>query len=97
MIAEFEARWEADGFCFAAVERRADGALLGMAGIARVATSSADLSPASRSAGGWPRRTGATAMRPRRRGAWLDHGFGTLGLAEIVAFTGPGEPRARWR
>ncbi len=34
-VADFEARWGSDGFCFAAIERREDGALLGMAGIAR--------------------------------------------------------------
>ena len=68
----FEARWADDGFCFGAAERRADGAFLGMAGIARCDFEVPRSTPAWRSAGASPARTGARAMPPRRRAAWLD-------------------------
>ncbi len=93
-IDDFAARWRADGFCFAAIERRHDGALIGMAGLARC-----DLGgrPAPRVEIGWrlARAHWGQGYATEAGRAWLDHGFTVLGLEEIVAFTDTGHHRSR--
>ncbi len=92
-LADFVARWRSDGFCFAAIERRDDGVLLGMAGIARCAMD-APISPCVEigwrlARAQWGRGYASEAAR-----AWLGHGLGTLGLDEVLAFTDPANLRS---
>ena len=92
-LAEFEAGWEADGLSFAAIERRADGVLLGMAGLARCDLG-ASLPPCVEI--GWrlaPAHWGHGYATEAAR-AWLAHGLGTIGLDEVVAFTDPANHRS---
>jgi ribosomal-protein-alanine N-acetyltransferase len=86
-IDRFEAAWDADGIGIAAAERKADGVLLGMAGLARVHDGplSGAVEVGWRLAAAHWRRGYATEAAAR----WLDYGFETLGLPEIVAFTVP--------
>jgi len=86
LIEAFEAHWETDGFAFAAAERREDGAFAGMVSLQRF-----DGPPPigvcvevgwRLARVYWGRGYATEAAR-----AWLAHGFGSLGLAEIVAFT----------
>jgi RimJ/RimL family protein N-acetyltransferase len=78
---------------FAAVARRADGALLGMAGLARVDVAGPvhgaleigwRFFPAF-----WSRGYATEAAR-----AWLAHGFAALGADEVVAFAAHGNHRS---
>ncbi len=84
----FEAAWDADGIGFAAAERKADGVLVGMAGLARVhgeGPLSGSVEVGWRLAAAHWGRGYATEAAAR----WLAYGFDTLGLPEIVAFTVP--------
>lgn len=82
------ARAGADGIGFAAVERKAGGAIIGMVGLARVGFKGPlqgaleigwRLAPAH-----WRRGYASEAAR-----RWLDHGFEVLAAGEIVAFAVP--------
>lgn len=86
LIADFEARRVRDGFCFAAIERRSDGAFLGMAGLARC-TMDAAFCPCVEI--GWmlDRAHWSQGYATEAARGWLAHGLGPLGLPEIVAFT----------
>ncbi|MDE3027012.1 MAG: GNAT family N-acetyltransferase [Paracoccaceae bacterium] len=80
-----QAGFARDGFAFAAVERREDGAFLGMAGLARFA-GAGPLGPSVEigwrfAAAYWGQGYATEAAR-----GWLDWGF-AQGLARIVAFT----------
>jgi ribosomal-protein-alanine N-acetyltransferase len=93
-IDDFLRRWQLDGFCFGAVERRSDGAFLGMAGIARC-DMDVPFCPCVEigwrlARAHWGRGYATEAAR-----GWLDHGFALLGLDEIVAFTDTGHQRSR--
>jgi len=87
------ARWARDGFGFGAVEVRGQG-VVGFAGLNRpfwpphLAESVEIGWRLVRTA--WGRGYATEAAR-----AWLGHGFGTLGLGEIVAFTAAGNARSR--
>ncbi|HMQ94164.1 MAG TPA: GNAT family N-acetyltransferase [Amaricoccus sp.] len=85
-IDDFLRRWRLDGFCFAAIERREDGVFLGMAGIARC---DMDLPFCPCVEIGWRlvRAHWDRGYATEAARGWLDHGFMTLGLDEIVAFT----------
>ena len=85
-----------DGIAYAAVELRADGALLGFAGLARMR-----MPEVAHLDGGveigwrlgrahWGRGYATEAAR-----GWLAHGFGPLALDEIVAFTVPANHRSQ--
>jgi RimJ/RimL family protein N-acetyltransferase len=90
MVGRLEARWARDGFGFAVAERRADGAFLGMVGLARVqfalpGTEDGAIEVGWRLARAhWGQGYATEAAR-----AWLDWGFATLAPAEIVAFAVP--------
>jgi RimJ/RimL family protein N-acetyltransferase len=86
MIESFEARWGVDGYAFAAAERKADGAFIGMVGIQ---TLDLNLSFCPCVEIGWrlPRALWGQGYATEAASAWLDYGFDVLGLAEIVAFT----------
>jgi RimJ/RimL family protein N-acetyltransferase len=92
-IASFEARWESDGFCFAAIERREDGALLGMAGLARCEMAVA-FCPCVEIGWRLARAHWGAGYATEAGRAWLAHGLGTLRLAEVVAFTDPANARS---
>lgn len=91
-LARVRAKWAADGYSFAVVEAKGGG-FLGFCGLNRV-TFDAPFTPAveigwrlARSA--WGQGYATEAAR-----AWLAHGFGAMGLDEIVAFAVPGNARS---
>jgi RimJ/RimL family protein N-acetyltransferase len=86
MIESFETRWSADGYAFAAAERKADGAFIGMVGIQ---TLDLDLPFCPCVEIGWrlPRAHWGQGYATEAARAWLDYGFNVLTLREIVAFT----------
>ncbi|HEX4898569.1 MAG TPA: GNAT family protein [Candidatus Limnocylindrales bacterium] len=87
-------RWAADGFGLWAVERLADGRLLGFTGLA-APTFEAHFTPAMEigwrfAVEAWGRGYATEAAREA-----LGFGFDDLGLAEIVSFTVPANTRSR--
>jgi ribosomal-protein-alanine N-acetyltransferase len=96
MVGRLLARWERDGFCFGVAERRADGAFVGMVGLARVQFPLPRTAPGAIEVGWrlarphWGRGYATEAAR-----AWLAWGFATRGLAEIVAFAVPANHRSQ--
>ena len=93
-MAAFEAGWAADGICWAAVERREDGAFAGMVGLARC-TLDVPFSPCVEIGWRLPQALWGRGYASEAARGWLDHGFRGLGLAEIVAFTDPGHARSQ--
>lgn len=85
--------WREEDLAYGAIERRADGAFLGIAGLALFA---AEPPTAPLCEIGW-------ALRPRFQGqgyafeaaeGWLGHAFDTLGFDRVVAITWEGNPRS---
>ena len=93
MVARIEDRWAEDGIGFAVAERKGDGAFLGMVGLARVRF--APLAGAVEVGWRLARAHWGKGYATEAARAWLGHGFGTLGLAEIVAFTVPANLASR--
>lgn len=93
-MAAFEAGWEADGISWAAVERREDGAFVGMVGLARC-TIDAPFSPSVEIGWRLPQAQWGQGYASEASRGWLDHGFRVMGLSEIVAFTDPGHARSQ--
>jgi len=97
LVARIEDRWATDGIGFAVAERRSDGAFLGMVGLARLRFP--EIGPPIDGAleVGWrlarPFWNQGYAAEAAR--AWLAHGFGALGAAEIVAITVPENRRSQ--
>ncbi len=89
----FTERWRTEGFCFAAVERRSDRAFVGMVGLAR---GRFDPPLGDCVEIGWrlPVAHQGHGYATEAARGWLGHGFGALGLAEIVAFTDAGHARS---
>lgn len=85
LLARIAARWREEGLGFAAVERRADGAFLGMVGLARMREVSPGLD------GGWEigwrlaRAHWRQGYAAEAAGAWLAHGLARFG--RVAAFT----------
>ena len=79
----FQAR---DGFSFLAVERKSDGALLGDVGMVPVIMPVAGNPPVEI---GWliGKQYWGNGYAVEAARAWVDYGFNTLGLGEIVAWT----------
>jgi RimJ/RimL family protein N-acetyltransferase len=76
-------RWEADRLGLIAVERRQDGAFLGMCGLHRQSSRPQDVEVAWRLAHEhWGHGYATEAGR-----AWLAYGFETLGLDRIISMT----------
>ncbi len=93
MVDRLEAGWREDGIGFAVAERRADGAFLGMVGLARV-----HFAPFEDAVEvGWrlAREHWGQGYATEGARAWLDHGFATMGLEEIVSFTVPANLRSQ--
>lgn len=94
LIARLQDHWSDHGFGVGAVERKADGVFLGMAGLAW-ARFNAPVCPCVEigwrfAAEHWGQGFATEAAR-----AWAAHGFETLGLAEIVAFVVPANLRSQ--
>jgi ribosomal-protein-alanine N-acetyltransferase len=92
-IDSFVERWQGDGFCFGAVERRSDRAFLGMVGLARCEMD-APFCPCVEIGWRLPQAYWGRGYASEAALAWIDHGFSRLGLAEIVAFTDPNHARS---
>lgn len=94
MIDRIEAHFDGRGFGFFALERKDNGAFIGMAGLA-VPRFEEHFMPAVEI--GWrlaDEHWGQGFATEAARAA-LAHGFGPLGLEEIVAFTAPANSRSR--
>ena len=76
-----------DGFGFLAVERREDGAFIGMVGLASVGF--APLAPAVEIGWRLARAHWGQGYATEAAAGWLDHAFGWLGLPEVVAMAVP--------
>jgi RimJ/RimL family protein N-acetyltransferase len=94
LVAQLCDRAAEDGVAFQPVERRADGAFLGIAGLARVR---APESLAGAVEIGWrlARPHWGRGYATDAAAAWRDAGFGALDLPEIVAFTATGNLRSQ--
>lgn len=90
LLGRIEARRAAAGFCFAAAERRVDGAFVGLVGLGRMRMPEVPRLDGAVEVGWrlarahWGKGYATEAAR-----AWLGWGFAVLGLAEIVAITVP--------
>ena len=93
LVARIEARWREDGIAFAVAERREDGAFLGMVGLSVLRL---DMLPAPAMEVGWrlARAHWGQGYAVEAARAWIAHGFGILGLDEIVAITVPANARS---
>ena len=83
-------RMEMDGFHFGAAELKADGSLIGMIGIGRLNEEMAGAIPGRPQVEiGWQldKRFWGRGLAPEGARAWLQYGWESLELAEIVAFT----------
>jgi RimJ/RimL family protein N-acetyltransferase len=86
MLDRFVEFYRRDGFGLLAVERKADGALLGDVGIVPVGMPIRGNPPVEI---GWllGKQYWGQGYAPEAAQAWIDHAFGQLGLSEIVAWT----------
>jgi RimJ/RimL family protein N-acetyltransferase len=93
LVAAIRRHWEAEGWGYGPIERRADGAFLGMAGLSRC---DFDPPPGPFVEIGWLLGRAHWGMGYATEAArgWLHFAFGTLGLAEVVAFTEPANARS---
>jgi len=85
--------WQSEGLTFVAVEGPG-GELIGMVGLAELDD---DIPHSPGVEIGWRlvRRAWGQGFATEAARGWLEHGLGTLGLAEIVAFAVPGNARSR--
>jgi ribosomal-protein-alanine N-acetyltransferase len=88
LLARLMDRWRGEGIAFGAAERRSDGALVGMVGLARV------LFPGPVEGAveiGWrlARAHWGRGYATEAAQAWLAHGFAAMRLREVVSFTVP--------
>lgn len=86
LVAAQIAHWTTEGWGYGAVERRADGAFLGMVGLARC-DFGPPLGPAVEIGWRLARAHWGRGYATEAADGWLEHGFRVLGLTEIVAFT----------
>ncbi|HEY2482489.1 MAG TPA: GNAT family N-acetyltransferase [Caulobacteraceae bacterium] len=93
-IARMESLFEAGGFGIWALERKADGAFVGSAGLAEVRD---DIPFAPAIEVGWrvARRAWGHGFASEAAAASLADGFSRLGLKEIVSFTAVSNRRSR--
>jgi RimJ/RimL family protein N-acetyltransferase len=88
LLARLMDRWRGEGIAFCAAERRSDGALVGMVGLAHV------LFPGPVEGAveiGWrlAREHWGQGYATEAARAWLAHGFDVMRLREVVTFTVP--------
>lgn len=88
MIGRIQDRFAAHGFGFGAAERKSDGVLVGMVGLQRV---SPEVPCAPAVEVGWrlARAHWGQGYATEAARGWIDWGFATQGLPEIVAFVVP--------
>ncbi len=84
----------ADGVCYAAVERLADGAFLGMAGLALHRFQAPDL-PACEIGWGIARPYRGQGYATEAARGWLAHAFGPLAQGAVAALITPGNAGSR--
>jgi RimJ/RimL family protein N-acetyltransferase len=94
LMARLQDRLGQDGIGFCAVERKADRALVGMAGLAR-ARFDAAVCPCVEVGWRLARAEWGQGYATEAGAAWLAHGFERLGLVEIVAFVVPANRRSQ--
>lgn len=87
-IARMQDHFDAEGFGFGAVERRSDGAFLGMVGLKRV-IAEAPCAPAVEAGWRLARAHWGQGYAAEAARGWIDWGFAALGLPEVVAFVVP--------
>lgn len=75
------------GFTFAPVERKSDGALLGMVGLLPVRPEDYPFGPTVEIGWRFAKEFWGHGYATEAASAWLDFGFNQLNLPEIVAFT----------
>lgn len=88
LIGRLEAHFAEHGFGFGAVERRSDGALVGMVGLKRVLPE-APCAPAVEVGWRLGRDYWGAGYATEAARAWIDWGFARRDLAEVVAFVVP--------
>ena len=91
----FTACWAAQGVSYGAVERAADGAFLGMAGIALRRDGAPPGSPACEIGWAIARAHHGQGYAFEAARGWLDHAFGARGLAEVTALVAPDNAASR--
>ncbi len=94
MIGRIQDHFGRHGYGFGAVERKSDGALIGMAGLNR-AVFDAPVCPCVEVGWRMARAHWGHGYATEAARAWLGWGFGTLGLDEIVAFVVPANLRSQ--
>ena len=94
-IDRMQARFDAEGFGYWAVELAGEAGLIGAIGLTRV-TFAAPFAPAIEIGWRLGRAYWGNGYAQEAARAVLDDGFGRLGFAEIVAFTVPANQRS-WR
>ncbi|WP_430513932.1 GNAT family N-acetyltransferase [Pannonibacter phragmitetus] len=88
LIARIREKEEADGFCFRPVMCKADGAFIGMVGLARPQfPAPVPFAPCVEIGWRFARSAWGQGYASEAARAWLRFGFETLELDEIVAFT----------
>ena len=83
IAAAINAKYEADGYGFLAIERRSDGAFLGAGGLSREQWYPDDLEVGWRLA----REYWGHGYATEAATSWLEHGFTNLNLPRIIAVT----------
>ncbi len=94
IIGRLQDHFAEHGYGFGAVERKSDGAMIGMVGLGAARF---DGPPSPCVEVGWrlARAYWGQGYATEAARAWLEYGFGTLGLAEIVAFVVPANQRSQ--
>lgn len=93
LVDHFIACWAEDGFSYGAIERRADGAFIGMGGLAWCRFQ-APLCPCFEMGWALARPWWGQGFATEAARAWAHHGFTRLDIPEIVAFTDPANARS---
>ncbi len=88
-----EARADQTGICFQAVERRSDGAFIGLAGLSYVSFD-APFGHAVEIGWRFAREAWGQGLATEAARAWLAHGFGPMALTRIVSFAVAGNRKS---
>ncbi len=92
------AAWAAGGFHLQAAELKATGKTIGVIGLGTIPEATRAVlngHPAVEVGWQFDKAVWGQGLAPEGARAWLDYGFGTLGLPEIVAFTYEGNAPSR--
>ncbi|KWH07848.1 GCN5 family acetyltransferase [Burkholderia territorii] len=94
-IARFEAHFDANDFGVWAIERRADGALIGLCGLSRELHDEHPMAPCVEIVWRLARSSWGHGYTSEAATAVLADGFGRIGLGEIFAWTAAANQRSR--